>query len=218
MGQRPPGVLTRVTTAYAGECSRVPADDGLARRATMARFTTECGYYLLREVGPRRLTETLAGLTALMDDSSQVRTGSAFERASEEGIAAARAAFSRHRRPADELESADLERIADRVALPMMATLFPGEKHGGDAVGRLVCLSETHALVEGAQRPYLCARAIRSVAVYFPQYADQVMLPMKQLSIEWEDQVRPRERTEAMIAELAARYTATTPFAAVGTR
>jgi hypothetical protein len=133
-----------------------------------------------------------------MDDPRQRRTGSDVETRSLVCIDQLRPLIGDlvERDPA-EVQFDQLERACDPLLWIPPMTILREASLGWPF--KLLCWNEANSLVEGSQTPYRAARHIASEAFHEPDDPFDLITPMTQLAVRYEDHPSSRESTAAEV-------------------
>ncbi|MCX4092901.1 hypothetical protein [Nocardia sp. alder85J] len=202
-GERPAGVLSRVRQAQSTEQARRNAEPRWALRRSLTDLYTACGFYTVLEVPASKVTSLAREAVTLLDDASQLRTGSAYE---ELCLRCAREYVTGY--VSDPQTDFDAEHAATLRVMTQVMTEFgwaPDNEHAG--LG-LVCEQQAMSVLEDLQRPYLAASAIRAFRLYEPDDPFGICTPMHVWCTRWEDEPDNRATIDADITTALRRFLA----------
>ncbi|QNG19688.1 hypothetical protein G4H71_16370 [Rhodococcus triatomae] len=178
-------------------------------RVALDSLLAACGWYVLADIGPRRLVLAFEDAAVLEREEGQFRTYSDYETAAQGALAEARAAVTDI---PDALEDSSLEGLAllaDRVSHTVTGFVAPRLDRRAAAC-RVVTVSQAHSLVDRVQRPYLGALDIAATARHLDGDPEQVIRPMGALAARWEAFPDSRHACATDIVDCADDYLART--------
>lgn len=144
--------------------------------------------------GPGAVLQCFDSVVALLDDPTQMRTGSDFERRCLGAVHELRPVVGGLSTGSLDAQDSVVDVLAQVPPLVILGEC-DDESHFD-----LVCWNEANALAEDVQRPYLAARHIASEDFHEPADRFGVVGPMTELAVRYED--RPEERG-ALALEIA---------------
>ena len=196
---RPSGVRERMRQLGVTERQLVGSWTDRALRVRLTTFVDLAARLWFGDHGPGAVLRSFDSVAALLDDVTQLRTGSDFERRCLSALYELRPVVTGLSTASVDAQDSVVD-VLTQVPPLMVLGECDDESHFD-----LVCWNDANALAEGVQRPYLAARHIASEDFHEPADRFGIVDPMTELAVRYED--RPEER-DALALEIARQLDA----------
>lgn len=201
---RPGGVRDRVRVLVEQERALVDSWHDRRLRVELCRFVDLCAGLWNNDHPVFTVVESYRTLRRLLAEPGQLRTGTDFEARCFAALEALRPALDNVR----SWEEADVV-IAPLLRIPPLTIL--GET-SPDWAFDLVCWNEANGLAEQVRRPYGAAVAIANEGFHQPTDVFELVAPMTELMIRYEDLPETREATGDQIRRVLEDFRARVPW------
>lgn len=198
---RPAGVVERIRATQAAE--RQVAHE-LRLRNGLAALVTASGTQGFADHAFASDLDLLDEVSVWVDDARQWRSGTEFERRSLAYLYDFRAKLGATRsRTGGSLSFDDEEVLREETLVDVRRALLGDD--GADFF-ELVCWNEANSVAEGVRRPYIAASAISSMALHDPNDRYDLIPPLAEARIQYEDQPESRAEVNDEITNRLADY------------
>lgn len=208
---RPPGVQQRVKELLDSEWSYVHSFPGRGLRVHLTSFISLCGRLWYDDHPVTTVLRRYHEVGVYLDDLSQERVHTDFENKSIICVEQLRPEIGELANKPIEDISLDAQEEAREPLLRIPSTVFFG-KADRESYFHLVCWNEANSLVEGMQTPYRAARQIANMGFHNPADPYDLIKPLTNLAVRYEDYPDERGETGAAIVAVLAGYITRAPW------
>lgn len=210
-GMRPPGVRQRIKNLLDGEWNYVHSHPKRLLRVNLTSFVSLCGRLWYSDHPVTTVLKGYHEVCTYLDDPSQVTTHSDFENKSMACIEQLRPEIGELAgRPTQDIPFDEQEAAREPLLRVPPMTLL--REVNPECYFHLVCWNEANSLVEGVQTPYRAARQIANMGFHNPADPYDLIEPLTDLAVRYEDYPDERGETGDEIAALLAAYITRVPW------
>ena len=208
---RPAGVLERFREVRQAEWDVVYSRPGNAFRARLMSFINLSGRLRFYDLAERTVLTEFQEAYSLVEDSTQRRTGTAFERRSIDCLRRLHPVVGAYAAGLPETASVvEEEQLREPLVTTPPTTLLGSA--GLEQSFDMVCWNDANCLVEGVTTPWLAARGIANLGYHQPADVYGLVSPLGELAERYEDFPEGRSETAEEITAVLMRFLDVAPW------